>query len=297
MLTISNHNSTTPVFARAHNNNAPGGPNDPQDPDHYEKDGRIDEKNFSWLDLGKGVTGSLVGGAIVGAGGAIAGALKAPRIGFEALRGVWKSKMLGPVLKSTLTPVIIAAGLVAPVFTTLAGVGYGMFVGFTEGAEKNPFQSGVKAVDVCKQMHGKFTKEIVEGIREAAAKEPNSPEEVYEIKVIEAGKGLVSSVASAAIDGVGVGASTAIHIPQGYYKVTKELWKSDVALPLKVGGQFLATAGAVLAVPLATVGGVLYGLGKGAYNGYQQGILESVKSAGHDVKEFNEAVHNLVTKD
>ncbi|MBT9586936.1 hypothetical protein IV102_26580 [bacterium] len=254
----------------------------------------FDEQNFSWLDLGKGVVGSVFGGVIDGTGAAVASVIKSPRITFEAVRGVWKSKMLGPVLKSTLTPVILTAGLVTPVLATLAGLGYGMFEGFSEGSAKSPLAAITKSIDTCKQMHGKFTKQVVEGIREMATKEPDSPEEVYEIKVIEAGKGLISSAASAAIDGVGIGGTMLLHLPQGYFKVSKELWKSDAALPLKVGGQFLATAGAVLAVPLATVGGALYGLGKGAYNGYQQGMLESVKLAGKDVSQAHNALTEFV---
>lgn len=264
-----------------------------QDPDNHE----FDEKNFSWLDLGKGVVGSVFGGVIDGTGAAVASLVKSPRITFEAIRGVWKSKMLGPVLKTTLTPVILAAGLATPVLATLAGLGYGLFEGFTEGSAKNPIAAITKSIDTCKSMHGKFTKQVVEGIREMAAKEPNSPDEVYEIKVIDAGKGLIGSAASAAIDGAGVGGTALLHLPQAYVKVSKELWKSEAALPLKVGGQFLATAGAVLAVPLATVGGALYGLGKGAYNGYSEGLVETVKLAGKDVAEVHKALNEFVSED
>ncbi|MBS2037371.1 hypothetical protein JST97_20450 [bacterium] len=268
--------------------------NKPNQPEEPKKGGDFNEKDFSWLDLGKGLVGSVAGGAIVGTGAAVAGTLKAPRIAFEAVRGLWKSKMLGPVLKATLTPVVIAAGVVAPVFVAIGGLGYGMFDGFVEGSSKNPWAAVTKSVDTCKQMHGKVTKQIVEGIRDMASKEPNSPEEIYEIKVVEAGQGLVSSVASAAIDGVGVGGSVLLNTPKAYFNVSKALWKSEAALPLKVGGQFLATAGLVLAAPLGVVGGALYGLGKGAYNGYTEGVLGGVKAAGQDVAEFHKAASKAV---
>jgi len=213
----------------------PTPPQDPKDPqDHH--DHRIDEHDFSWLDLGKGVAGSLIGGTIEGVGGAAAGLIKTPRITFEALRGVWTSKMLGPVLKSTLTPVVLAAGLLAPVLTTIGGLGYGMFEGFTTGAEKNPLAAASKAVETCKQMHGKVTQQVVDAIREAATQQPATPQDVYEIKVVDAGKGLLSSAATAVIDSVGAATSVAFHVPCGYWKVSKDIWKSDVALPLKVGG-------------------------------------------------------------
>jgi hypothetical protein len=266
-------------------------PEPPRDDDPHNP---IDKETFTWGQLGKGVIGSLIGGAIEGTGATLASCVKVPRIAFEAVRGTWKSQMLGPVLKATLTPVILAAGLATPVLAALAGTGYGMYEGFVAGAERNPLAAVGKSIDTCKQMHGKFTKQVVEGIRELAAKEPNSPEEVYEIKVVDGAKGLVASVASAAIDGVGIGGTALLHLPQAYGKVTKEIWKSDAALPLKVGGQFLATAGAVLAVPLGVVGGALYGLGKGAFNGYQHGLVEATKMAGQDVAKVHEQLNEFV---
>jgi len=51
----------------------------------------------------------------------------------------------------------------------------------------------------------------------------------------------------------------------------------------------------VLAVPLAAVGGALYGLGTGAYSGYKTGVLESVmKKAGHDMVDLNKALNEAV---
>lgn len=254
----------------------------------------IDDKNFSWLDLGKGIAGSVVGGVIEGVGGTLAGLKDFAPITFEAEKGLWKSKMLGPVLKSTLTLPVLAAGLVSPLFTAIAGVGYGIFEGFVEGSEKNPIAAGEKAFDTCKKMHGTYTKDIVEGIRDAATKTPDKPEDVIEIKVVEGVKGLAGSLESAAIAGVGGAAATYLHLPGALVKASKEIWKSDAALPLKVGGEFLATAAAVVAVPLAPVAGVLYGLGKGAYNGYQHGVVESAKMAGNDVATYEKAISNLL---
>lgn len=250
----------------------------------------IDENNFSWLDLGKGLTGSVLAGTIEGTGGLVAGAIKTPRITYEAVKGTWNSKMLGPILKSTITPVVLAAGLAAPAFTALAGTGYGLFEGFVKGAEEGPLAAASQAVETCKKMHGHFTDRIVDGIREAATKEPASPDEVYEISLVEAGKGLVGAAAAAAIDGVGVPLSVAWHIPGLYGEVTENIWQSDASVPLKVGGQLLATAATALALPLSAVGGALYGMGKGAVDGYQHGAGTSVHNALEDLKQLNESL-------
>ncbi len=256
----------------------------------------LNEKDFSWVDLGKGVVGGVVGGAIEGAGIGASSLVRSPQVAFHTLKGLWKSKMLGPVLKTTLTPVVIAAGVGAPVLAALGGTLYGMFEGFKEGAEKNPLAVPAAAAKTVKTFHNDLAGKAVEAVTELSQQEPDSPEQVYEIKVIEAGKGLIGGVAGAAVAGLGVGASTLVNVPGGYVKASSEIWKSDAALPLKVGGQLLATGAAVLAVPLATVGGALYGLGTGAYHGYSEGVLSSVGDAAKDVKKYHDGVCEVIYK-
>jgi hypothetical protein len=266
--------------------------NDPNKDDRKE----LDEKDFSWVDLGKGVVGGVVGGAIEGAGIGASSLVRSPQVAYHTLKGLWKSKMLGPVLKTTLTPVVIAAGVGAPVLAALGGTLYGMFEGFKEGAEKNPLAVPAAAAKTVKAFHNDLAGKAVEAVTELSQKEPETPEEVYEIKVIEAGKGLVGGVAGAAVAGAGVGVSTLVNVPGAYVKASSEIWKSDVAVPLKVGGQLLATGAAVLAVPLATVGGALYGLGTGAYHGYSEGILPAIGDAAKDAKKYHDGVCEVIYK-
>ena len=47
---------------------------------------------------------------------------------------------------------------------------------------------------------------------------------------------------------------------------------------------------AVLAAPIGVAGGALFGLGSGAYFGYQDGLVESFKKTGELVQEYHKAV-------
>lgn len=267
----------------------------PEDPNNNKDDRKeIDEHNFSWGDLGKGVAGSVIGGVVEGVGIGASSLVRGPQVAAHTLKAVWKSKMLGPVLKSTLTPVIIAAGLASPVFATIGGLGYGMFEGFKEGAEKNPLAAATQGAKTIKTFHNDLSGKAVEYVKEAAQQEPESADQVYEIKVIEAGKGLVGSAGTAVVVGGGAAASTAVNLIPGYVRASSEIWKSDAALPLKVGGQILATGAAVLAVPFAAAGGVLYGLGTGAYHGYKEGVVDAVVKGAKDVGEYHKACHNAI---
>lgn len=288
-----------PVFASAPRAGATPLNNDGQAPDpnkdNFNKK-ELDENNFSWLDLGKGVVGGVIGGAVEGVGIGASSLVRSPQVAYHTLKGVWKSKMLGPILKTTLTPVVIAAGVTAPVFAALGGTLYGMFEGFKEGAEKNPLAAIPAAGNTIKQFHNELAGKAVEAVSELSQKEPETPEQVYEIKLIEAGKGLIGGAASAGVLGAGVGVASLVHLPGAYVRASSEIWKSDAVLPLKVGGQMLATGAAVLAVPLCTVGGALYGLGIGAYRGYSDGLVSSVVDGAKDVKKFNDAAVEAIYK-
>lgn len=263
----------------------------------YSDSNEFPEDEFSWGDLGKGIVGSVVGGTVVGVGGAVTGLIKTPRVTYEAVKGVWKSEMLGPVLKATVTPVILAAGLAAPVLTGIAGIGYGLFQGFGEAAEKNPVAAAKKGFETVKDFNGKVSEAVVEGIREAATEKPESADDVYEIKIIEGVKGLATSATSAVAGSVGIGATTALHLPGGYVRASSEIWKSDAPAPLKVGGQLLATAAGVLAVPLGVAGGAIYGLGMGAYKGYTEGFIEGNKETFKGIGDFHEMAKEAIYED
>lgn len=254
----------------------------------------IDEHTFSWLDLGKGLGGAVIGGLTEGVGVGASSLLRGPQVGFEALKGMWQSDMLGNTLKLTMTPVIIAAGLASPLVATIGALGYGMFEGFKVGAEQSPLAAFGAGMETTKKFHNELAGGVIKGIREAAEHEPANPGEVYDIRLLEAGKGLAGSLVGAAVVGVGATGSTAYHLLPAYGKLTRELWKADMALPLKVGGQLLGTGAAVLAVPLSAGAGLIYGLGSGALHGYKEGVVDSAVHAAQDVKKYHQAVAGLL---
>jgi len=192
---------------------------------------------------------------------------------------------------------VITAGLAAPVFAALGGTLFGMFEGFKEGAEKSPLAVPAAAGNTVREFHTKWAGQAVEAVQNLAAQEPQSSDQVYEIRLIEAGKGLIAGAAGAAVVGAGVAASSLVNLPGAYLRGNSEIWKSDAALPLKVGGTLLATGAAAVAVPFAAVGGALWGLGTGAYHGYKDGLLPAIGDAAKDVKTFHQGVSEAIHKD
>ena len=249
---------------------------------------------FGWGDLGNGFAGAAVEGSIVGAGGAFAGITKTPKIAIEAVKGVWKSEMLGNILKSTITPVVVAAGVLAPVVTTLGAVGYGLVDGFVRGAEHGVGATVDHGVETAKKINADITDGIVEQIRDLAEKKPQTPDEVLEIEPAQAAEGLASGVVSAGMEGVGAGVITGLSLPELYAKGTKELWNSDSSLPLKVGAQAIGTGVAALAIPFAAVCGTLYGLGTGTKVGYTEGFGAATDRAYNDMVKYHGIIREAV---
>ncbi len=101
----------------------------------------------------------------------------------------------------------------------------------------------------------------------------------------------MGGVAGMAIGGVGHGLVVARHEPTFYAKSLKALWKDDEMGPvLKSTITAVSLPVAVLAVPLATIGGALWGLGESMGKGYQEGIKAAVKSSVERVGKSNEMI-------
>jgi len=247
----------------------------------------IDEKNFSWSDLGKGLAGSVVGGAVDGVLMTGTAYKHLPSAAVASFKGLYETPQIGPWLKGTLTPVLVAATVAAVALTPLVAVGYGIYSGFVHGAEENPSGAAKEAVKDA----GKFSEYAKADLSGAISSFAETPlpagKKAFDITPLDAGKALISGTAGAVIDGVGIGASTIAHIPNGLVEAVKELHKGNAALPLKVGAGALIVPAIPLTAGLGVIGGAAAGFGLGVRDGYTKGIEASVKQSFETVKEFN----------
>jgi hypothetical protein len=244
-----------------------------------------------------GLAGAVAGAAIEGVGNTLSSVVNLPRATYYAGKALWKTEMIGPVLKTSLAMLLPVGALAVPVLTALGSIGYGMFHGFQEGVEKG-LGSAVKetAKDV-KYFHKDIAQKAVDGLQQIETGHLPEGQEPYDIKVIEAGKGLVGAAAGAVVDGVGVGAVTLGNTPRGVYKAYKHILTSDEIGPvLKTTASLLVLPAAVLATPLATVGGAVYGVYKGFGDAYRDGITKSAGERFNDVKEYYKAVDKFLDK-
>lgn len=250
------------------------------------------DREFTWFNLAKSLIGGAVGGVIEGLGIGGSALIRTPRVALEVFRSLWRTKTFGPVLKTTLVPAALVGAVAAPEVAVLGGLIYGMVEGFGEGT-KEGFPIITTAVKTIKKFHAESVDNAVEDLIKWSNQEPTT---VYEIRVIEAVKGLLSGIVGFAVTGAGVSFFTIINVPTIWGKTTRAIWESGGPLPFLVGAQVLATVLIGLAVPLTVVVATLGGLGLSTYHGYTKGFLTASRRAFSDVGRYNRALCKALYK-
>lgn len=249
------------------------------------------------ITIGQAVS-ALVGAAAVATietvGNTASSIIQTPRAIAQAYKTLYKTDKIGPVLKTAIAVTLPVALVAGPAATALGSFGFGLFRGASEAVHHglaSAVSEGVRDI-------GRFNKDVagklVDAIKQEETEKLPEGQKPYDIKVLEAGKGLVGGIAGAAIVGGGVGAITLMRTPQGVVKAYSEIWKSDLGPVLKTTASILVPPAAVVAAPLGLVGGAVYGLATGFAEGYQKGLSESIAKSVETVGKVNEDVREAL---
>ncbi|GEM_PF-1752647 len=244
----------------------------------------------------RGLAGGVAGAAIETVGNTASSLVNLPKATFHAGKTIWKTDVIGPVLKTSLSVLLPVAVIATPVVVALGSLGYGLFHGFGEGVEHGIGEAVKATAKDVKTFHKDLASKAVNELQNLETPHLQPGEKPYDIKLVEAGKGIVGAAAGAVIDGVGVGGLTLAKTPKGAYRIYEAILKSDQGPVLKTTESLLAPIAIALASPLATVGGAVYGVYKGFADAYKEGLVDSVKNRAHDVKEFHEATAKFLDK-
>jgi len=244
----------------------------------------------------KGLVGAAAGATIETVGNTASSLVNLPKATYHAAKTIWKTDVIGPVLKTSLTALLPVAVAATPALVALGSLGFGIFRGFSEGMEHGLGQAVKASVKDVKSFHNDLASKAVNELQEFETPHLEPGEEPYDIKIIEAGKGILGATAGAVIDGAGVGGLTLAKLPRGTYRTYEAILKSDVGPVAKTTAGILAPVVIALATPLATVGGAVYGVYKGFADAYKEGLVDSVKNRVHDVKEFHEMTSKFLNK-
>lgn len=246
--------------------------------------------SVGWGDAAVGLITGTATGAVTGLGAGLS-SIKHSLLGTaEAYKSLYTNETIGPWLKTAIGALIPVATVGVPVLSAVGGAFYGLYSGFVAGATEG-FSSGMSQgfKDV-----SDFNKELMpaarEEIREFGEEKLEEGEEKFDISPIRAGEAIISGLGNTVVGGVGIGLSTASQIPEAFITANKAINKSDMGLPLKTVSHVVSLPLAVLAAPIGVAGGALFGLGSGAFYGYQDGLVDSFKKTAEHVGDYHKAV-------
>ena len=254
------------------------------------------DDNITFGGLASGLV-SLVTDAFVSSAGALGvTARHTPKMLYNFYRGLVNTKEIGPKLKIMAGFLALPLAVALPFLGAIGGALYGATVGTFDGAKSGVINSVANRIEDIRS-YNKFAGTGVKQLGKIADEEKNKePEhEPYDVSFIKSGTGLLAGAAGSVVDGVGVAGVTLKNWPKGVAKFYSKVYHDeDMNVPTKI---LLGTVGAVAAAlaPFgAVLGGAMYGLGRGAYDGYKEGIVGSVKNRVNDLSKYNYAMKKLI---
>ncbi len=265
----------------------------PEQPEDGFKGG--DDTSNVWKAI-RAVPSSLAGAAICGVGCGISTAMKAPRVTLEAAKALVKTPKIGTNLKVMTGVLLPFAAVAAVALAPVAGALYGLCSGFVKGAEKGVGEAVSGAAGDVKKFHGEFAGSAVKWLKDEQTANLPEGETPYDIPITGAAKGLAGGAINGVIGGVAATGLAAVYAVPGFVRAEAELWKSDIPIPFKIVGTPFVPVAVGLAAALAPAAGVLYGLGMGAKDSYQKGIIESVSHTGKTIVDANKGLKDVIFK-
>lgn len=254
------------------------------------------QDSVGWGDAAVGLVSGVVSGAVLGAGAGLSAAKHSAFGTLEAYKALWTNETVGPVLKTAMGVLMPIATVGVPILSALGGAGVGLYQGFVKGATEGFSAALSESFKNVSEFDTKLAPSARDGIRDFGNAKLEEGEKPFDISPVRGAEAVAAGVVNTVIGGVGIGASTISQIPEAFIVGNKAIHKSDMGLPLKTVSHAVSAPLAAIAAPLGFVGGALFGLGSGAYHGYNDGFSESIKKTGDYVQQYHKAVDDGLAK-
>lgn len=255
---------------------------------------RKDRSDIGWVDVGRGVVGSVTGAVILTAANTANAALQAPLLTGQAWKALATNETHGPWVKggmALLAPLAAGLGVAA---TAIGSLGYGLYQGFVDGVHRGVGGAVEGASQVVKTFHREGLDGMRRGIKDFGEAKLEPGEKRFDVSPVRAGVGVVGGVGAAAYGAVRAGWTTAKHTPQAFLIGNAMIHRSDMSTPLQFASHALSAPLAVLAAPLGTLAGAGVGLVLGASEGYTKGLTHSFQKAHELANFYEEKASNLL---
>ena len=250
--------------------------------------------DISIIEAGAGI---LIGAPIIAiyetVGNTAAMLSRYPAALYHSYSALWRTRYVGPVLKSLIFITSPALNVVAiPAIVVIGSFGHGAVVGFGELAGYRR-RLGFELADRARRWITDCMSDQINVLKQYRAKDD---EPRYDIKIIEALRGLIGSLAAVTVSTIPFFETTLEYGIRGLPKFIKSINNEFHDMP--VAGfcinYFMLPLCILLAVPLSAIGAFGYGAVTGAMNGFTVGIKHSVTRAIDCVKQFRKFAKETV---
>lgn len=243
--------------------------------------------NVSWSDVGKGLVGAVAAAAIETVGNTLSAIPQSIELAVEAEVALVRNQTIGPWLKSGIGLLALAAVPVGIAATALGSLGFGLYRGFSEGAQHGIGSAIRTAGEDVVSFNTEVASNARDGLREFGAKTLGEGQEKFDVSPLRAAVGVAAGLGTTVQGATQLGWTTAKNIPSAFIKANKTIRESDFGTPLKTAGHVLTAPLAAVALPLGFVGGAAVGLGMGVYEGYREGFVESFQQLNEINDTYN----------
>jgi hypothetical protein len=215
-----------------------------------------------------------------------------PKATYTAYKTIWKSKKLGPNLKVLLSALVPFGVVLTPPIVLLGSTIFGLGHGFWTAIDKGSYNKVPReSWELVKRLDNTIKENLDECL---TGNDEELNDEYFDIRILEAIRGLLCALIFAPIEAVGVVLALIHKWFPVVFRLYKHLWHTDgtiVNFIFNIALALLITVAALLSIPLAPLCAALFSIGDMSYQGYKFGFAEAGKRCFNHIKDF----HSLLT--
>jgi hypothetical protein len=239
------------------------------------------------------VAGAPAGAAIFTVGNTVNSIVLLPKAAYRTYRALWKSKRIGPNLKailSILTPVgLVLVPPTVALTSAIGGMGYGFY---------KTIHSLSKGTKDCWNGVKKLKELANEMLNHLGEDDFSTPDDVYDIKILESLRGLICAFVFAPVEAAGTTIVLFLKWCPVVWQANKLLWRDNNSsiskLIFNASISTLVTLSALLAIPLTPLCTALFSLGDMCYHGYKDGFGSAAKKSFERIANFNTMLNDFI---
>lgn len=219
-----------------------------------------------------------------------------PSLTLEAYRALWRDERIGPNLKTMISvagaPGIALAPVIVVTGSAIGGAGYGFYCGLDDITKTYG-----RMRKMTREFDEEEIKKLLAQLKQRAPK-LREGQEPFDIRIVEAGKGVLAVFFIAPVEAAGLTLTAYRHWIGLYRAYLRLIWNkfgSDEVLEklLAAASTDLVTVIAVVGLPVVPVLAATYSMADMMYHGYRRGLGDSVRKVGERLSDLNRHLHEL----